>query len=124
MYFPMALKSLENCHFIYKAMEKLCGDRLKVSIIQRPKDVVEALKSQGMWENEMPAHYSEHPLIKRKCSRQFCFPRTCSPEGYLEALQEPPYGLIPSPIGILLLHFCYVITQKVIITLMESIHYH
>lgn len=79
---------------------------LKVAAnIQRPyKIVVDELKNQGVWEDEALNCHSDHPLakMKRVVDSFFANQDHVNLKQLWEALQQPPYGLMPSPIGILL----------------------
>ncbi len=76
--------------------------------IQRPyKDVVEILRNQGIWEDEELAKQNNHLLNKMKnvVDNFFASQDHVNLKQLWEALQQPPYGLMPSPIGILLFAF-------------------
>ncbi|MGI9862647.1 hypothetical protein SDD30_14810 [Moorella naiadis] len=73
--------------------------------IQRPyRDVVEELKNEGVWEDDELNRSIDHPLVKMKSvvDNFFATKDHVSLKQLWEALQEPPYGLMPSPIGVLL----------------------
>ncbi|QUL97787.1 MAG: hypothetical protein IMF26_06655 [Candidatus Fermentithermobacillus carboniphilus] len=72
--------------------------------IQRPyKDVVEELERKGLWEDGALTN-AKHPLgeMKRVVDEFFKSQDHVNLHDLWKALQEPPYGLMPSPIGILL----------------------
>lgn len=78
--------------------------------IQRPyKTIVDELKEQGLWEEIEVNKYPEHPLIKMKQVVDNFFQEQDHVflKDLWDALQEPPYGLLPSPIGILI--FAYLL---------------
>lgn len=109
--FPYGPEKLMKIATLYSGSYGKAGAEIGLNVartIQRPyKDVVEALKNQGVWENELPTHYIEHPLNKMKnvVDSIFASQEHVVLKELWEALQEPPYGLMPSPIGILLFAF-------------------
>ncbi|MGB4516297.1 MAG: hypothetical protein WBI65_01590 [Dethiobacteria bacterium] len=82
---------------------------LQVAIsIQRPyRDVVDELGKQGLWEEGGLSRHSSHPVAKMKRELDSFF----NSQDYVnindlwKVMQQPPYGLMPSPIGILLFSF-------------------
>jgi hypothetical protein len=76
--------------------------------IQRPyKDVVEELERQGLWEEDGLSRQSSHPVakMKREIDSVFADQDHVNISDLWMVLQAPPYGLMPSPIGILLFSF-------------------
>ncbi|HHW17414.1 MAG TPA: hypothetical protein GXX30_00715 [Firmicutes bacterium] len=72
--------------------------------IQRPyKDVVEELERQGLWEDGSLTN-AQHPLgeMKRRVDAVFKISDHVNLYYLWQLLQAPPYGLMPSPIGILI----------------------
>ena len=78
------------------------------SSINRPyRDVVEVLRQKGLWDDiDFEAH-SSHPIAKMKRKVESVFANKDSVNIYelWVAMQRPPYGLMPSAIGILLFSF-------------------
>lgn len=75
--------------------------------IQQPyKNVVNELKAQGFWDSTT-VDRPGHPLseMQRVVNDFFASQDHVSLKQVWEALQQPPYGLMPSPIGILLFAF-------------------
>lgn len=76
--------------------------------IQQPyKDVVEELRKQGLWENGDVSAAKGHPVARMQSlvDERFASQQNVSLRELWDALTQPPYGLMPSPIGILLFGF-------------------
>jgi len=75
--------------------------------IQQPyKSVVNELQALGFWEGKISRHL-DHPLSKMQSVVDEFFNTNVhvNLKQLWEALQQPPYGLMPSPIGILIFAF-------------------
>jgi len=73
--------------------------------LQSPyKDVIASLTVQGMWEDGQLKGGGYHPLSKMKETVDAIFSRQeqVNVKEVWEALQKPPYGLMPSRMGLLL----------------------
>jgi len=76
--------------------------------IQRPyRHVVEELEKQGLWEKGGLNNHSSHPVakMKREIDSVFASQDYVNIGDLWNSVQQPPYGLMPSPIGILLFSF-------------------
>ncbi|HHU61186.1 MAG TPA: hypothetical protein GXZ55_04400 [Natronincola sp.] len=76
--------------------------------IQRPyKDVVDKLVKQRLWKESDLDHHTNHPVarLKRTVDELFADQSSVNISELWTAVQQPPYGLMPSPIGILLFSF-------------------
>ena len=76
--------------------------------LQRPyRDVVEELDRKGLWADGDFGRHSGHPVAKMKMKIDTMF-KDCNSVNIHDlwlAMQKPPYGLMPSPMGILLFSF-------------------
>jgi len=105
--FPYGPERLSKTATLYTSSWGKGGAEIGLRIartIQRPyKDVVEDLERQGLWEDGTLTN-AKHPLgeMKRVVDEFFKTQDHVNLHDLWKALQEPPYGLMPSAIGILL----------------------
>ncbi|HHY36028.1 MAG TPA: hypothetical protein GX510_10465 [Firmicutes bacterium] len=106
--YPCGPEKLSKIATLYTATWGKAGAEIGLGIarnVQRPyKDLVDQLRVQGVWENEGLNVPGDHPLTKMKnlVDEFFTSHEHVRLASLWEALQQPPYGLMPSPIGILL----------------------
>lgn len=80
------------------------GLRVAENINQPYKEVVDRLSRQGLWEDGALRGHSGHPLGKMQevVDRAFAAKDHVTLKELWQALEFPPYGLMPSAMGILL----------------------
>lgn len=106
--YPYGPEKLSRITTLYTSAWGKVGAEIGLKVarnIQRPyKDVVDELKNQGVWKDDALCLYGDHPLAKMKSvvDSFFAAQEHVNLKELWEALQQPPYGLMPSPIGILL----------------------
>lgn len=106
--YPDGPEKLSKIATLYTSAWGKAGAEIGLKVaqnIQRPyKDVVDELRNQGLWENSALTRLTDHPLTKmQKVTDDFFATHDyVSLKQLWETLQHPPYGLMPSPIGILL----------------------
>lgn len=106
--YPYGPESLDRTATLYSGSYGKAGAEVGLEIsrtMQRPyKDVVETLKQQGVWEDAAMRSATNHPIarMKRVVDEFFAANDSVRLEDLWRALQCPPFGLLPSPIGILL----------------------
>ncbi|HOV80676.1 MAG TPA: hypothetical protein PK728_11345 [Bacillota bacterium] len=110
--FPYGPENLSKVRTLYTSAWGKTGAEigLKVaSAVSRPyKDVVDELKSQGLWEDSRILYdRPDHPLgrMKLKITSVIKESSSFNLKSLWEGMEEPPFGLMPSPIGILLFAF-------------------
>ncbi|NLJ56152.1 MAG: hypothetical protein GX334_03760 [Firmicutes bacterium] len=83
------------------------GLQIAASVHRPYKDVVDELDNRGLWENSDFVSDSSYPVVKmkRKVDCIFAEQNSVNINELWLTMQKPPYGLMPSPIGILLLSF-------------------
>jgi len=110
--FPFGPENLSKVATLYTSAWGKAGAEIGLKVahtVSRPyKDVVDDLKGQGIWEetralNDRP----DHPLGKMKVEIVSVLEEasTISLKSLWEKLEQPPFGLMPSPMGILLFAF-------------------
>lgn len=108
--FPYGPEKLSKVATLYAQSWGKAGAEIGLGIahnIQQPyKNVVNELQLLGFWEGKVSVH-SDHPLSKmqRVVDEFFNTNDHVNLKQLWEALQQPPYGLMPSPIGILIFAF-------------------
>lgn len=106
--YPYGPEKLSNIATLYTSAWGKAGAEIGLQVaqnIQRPyKDVVDELKSRGLWEDGAARRHGDHPLAKMQqvVDSFFATQDHVSLKQIWTSLQEPPYGLMPSPIGVLL----------------------
>lgn len=107
--FPYGPEKLSQTATLYDHVWGRAGAEIGLKVaqnIQQPyKSVVEALSNTGLWDNENMS--IEHPLahMQKMVDDIFANRDHVNLKQLWEGLQKPPYGLMPSPIGILLFAF-------------------
>jgi hypothetical protein len=109
--YPYGPEKLSKTATLYTSPWGKAGAEIGLKVarnVPRPyKDVVDELRNQGVWEKELTPRYSDHPVTKMKnvVDSFFATQDHVSLKQLWQALGQPPYGLMPSPIGILLFAF-------------------
>lgn len=108
--FPYGPEKLSTVATLYDHVWGRAGAEIGLQVaqnIQQPyKNVVNELRAQGFWDGET-ASRPDHPLSQMQSVVDGFFATRdhVNLKQLWEALQQPPYGLMPSPIGILLFAF-------------------
>ncbi|MGB9791714.1 MAG: hypothetical protein ACPLTR_03955 [Thermacetogeniaceae bacterium] len=106
--YPYGPEKISKTATLYDHVWGKAGAEIGLKIarnIQQPyKNIVNQLESQGLWEGRFFSGSSEHPIakMKRLVERFFATREHVNLKELWDALQQPPYGLMPSPIGIFL----------------------
>jgi len=109
--FPEGPENIDKTATLYTNPWGKVGAEIGLHIatnIQRPyRHVVEELERKGLWDEDGLNRHSSHPVVKMKKEIDDIFARNDSVNIYRlwTRMQQPPYGLMPSPIGILLFAF-------------------
>ncbi len=109
--YPYGPEKLSKVATLYTSAWGKAGAEIGLQVarnVQRPyKVVVDELKDLGLWEAETLEHQRNHPVarMQKLVDDFFDAQEQVVLKDLWEALQEPPYGLLPSPIGILLFSF-------------------
>lgn len=106
--FPYGPEQIDGTTTLYDGPWGKGGAEIGLEVsrtIQRPyKDVVEKLTQQGVWDSADLEMRPNHPFCRMKLVVDNAFGGSdyVSLKELWESLEEPPYGLMPSAIGILL----------------------
>jgi hypothetical protein len=105
--FPFGPEQISRTYTLYDSTWGKVGAEIGLEVsrtVQRPyKEVVDTLVAQGVWEKTGQKQRPGHPLcqMKRVVDKVFDGADCVSLKELWETLQQPPYGLMPSAIGIL-----------------------
>lgn len=109
--FPYGPEVLSKTGTLYTSNWGKAGAEIglkSASIVQQPyKEVVLLLERQGVWDQNGLSRYPNHPMAKMKSivDKYFSSHDQVKIIDLWCALTNKPYGLMPSPIGILLFSF-------------------